>query len=181
MSAVRFAYADPPYIGCAHMYKDHPDYGGEVDHEELVSKLLSEYDGFCLHTHVPGLRVLLPMMPDDVRVCAWVKPFAAFKPNVAPAYAWEPVLIRPVVKAEMVEGVVCRDWVSESITMKRGLTGVKPEKVCHWVFNISGLMGAEDETVIDLFPGTGAVGRAWDTYRDRLEWSNRQQLTLKVR
>ena len=25
-------YADPPYIGCAHLYAHHPDYAGEVDH-----------------------------------------------------------------------------------------------------------------------------------------------------
>lgn len=24
---MRIGYADPPYIGCAHLYKDHPDYG----------------------------------------------------------------------------------------------------------------------------------------------------------
>jgi hypothetical protein len=24
---VKIAYADPPYIGCAHLYRDHPDYG----------------------------------------------------------------------------------------------------------------------------------------------------------
>ena len=30
--ALRIGYADPPYPGQAHLYKDHPDYGGEVDH-----------------------------------------------------------------------------------------------------------------------------------------------------
>ena len=29
---MKIAYADPPYIGCAHLYRDHPDYAGEVDH-----------------------------------------------------------------------------------------------------------------------------------------------------
>jgi hypothetical protein len=28
----RLAYADPPYLGKAWLYRDHPDYGGEVDH-----------------------------------------------------------------------------------------------------------------------------------------------------
>lgn len=36
---MRIAYADPPYPGCAHLYKDHPDYGGEVDHVELLQRL----------------------------------------------------------------------------------------------------------------------------------------------
>jgi len=33
---VKIAYADPPYIGCAHLYRDHPDYAGEVDHPALI-------------------------------------------------------------------------------------------------------------------------------------------------
>ena len=28
---LRLAYADPPYPGSAWLYRDHPDYGGEVD------------------------------------------------------------------------------------------------------------------------------------------------------
>lgn len=43
---LRIAYADPPYIGCAHLYKDHPDYDGEVDHVALIDRLQSEYDGW---------------------------------------------------------------------------------------------------------------------------------------
>ena len=30
---IKVAYADPPYIGCANLYKDHKDFGGEVDHK----------------------------------------------------------------------------------------------------------------------------------------------------
>lgn len=33
---MRIAYADPPYPGMAHLYKDHPDYGG-VRTEGMVS------------------------------------------------------------------------------------------------------------------------------------------------
>jgi hypothetical protein len=29
---LRLAYADPPYPGKVRLYRDHPDYGGEVDH-----------------------------------------------------------------------------------------------------------------------------------------------------
>jgi hypothetical protein len=41
----RLAYADPPYPGRARRYYgDHPDYGGEVDHAELVASLSADYD-----------------------------------------------------------------------------------------------------------------------------------------
>ena len=35
---MRLAYADPPYPGCAFMYKGHADFAGEVDHAELAQK-----------------------------------------------------------------------------------------------------------------------------------------------
>jgi len=27
---MKFAYADPPYPGCAHLYRKHPDYADEA-------------------------------------------------------------------------------------------------------------------------------------------------------
>ena len=47
---MKLAYADPPYPGRAHLYKDHPDYAGEVDHERLVNDLVANYDGWALST-----------------------------------------------------------------------------------------------------------------------------------
>lgn len=48
-----------------------------------------------------------------------------------------------------------------------GGDGAKPERVCHWAFE---LVGAEpDDELIDMFPGTGAVTRAWRTWRRQLE------------
>lgn len=58
---------------------------------------------------------------------------------------------------------VMRDWIECPITLRRGLTGAKPEAVCHWAFEIAGCR-PEDE-LVDLFPGTGAVSRAWQTWR----------------
>ena len=46
---MKIAYADPPYIGCAHLYRDHPDYAGEVDHARLIERLERDYDGWILH------------------------------------------------------------------------------------------------------------------------------------
>lgn len=45
---MKIAYADPPYIGCAHLYRDHPDYAGEVDHARLMSGWIATMTaGFC--------------------------------------------------------------------------------------------------------------------------------------
>jgi hypothetical protein len=59
-----------------------------------------------------------------------------------------------------------RDYIAEPITMKRGLAGAKPERVCWWLFEVLGL-DPEDE-LDDLFPGTGAVSRAWESWRSQL-------------
>lgn len=172
---MKIGYADPPYPGCAHLYKDHADFAGEVDHRELVERLERDFDGWVLHTHVAGIRMLDRdhILPESgIRICQWFKPFAAFKRNVKIAYAYEPVVLKPVRRPVVPSKEVSRDWieeaaVKESITMKRGLTGVKPERVCHWIFQLMG-MQPEDE-LIDLFPGTGAVTRAWETWNRRCE------------
>lgn len=160
---MRIGYADPPYPGCAHLYKDHEDYAGEVDHRALVARLENEFDGWVLHTSSTALREIAPLVPSTARVMAWVKGFAAFKRNVSVAYAWEPVIIKPARKPVVSARLVMRDWIECPITMKRGLTGAKPEKVCHWAFECVGAR-PEDE-LADLFPGTGAVMKSWRTWR----------------
>jgi hypothetical protein len=162
---MRLAYADPPYPGCAHLYKDHPDYAGEVDHVELLARI-NTYDGWALHTNSTTLAHVIRCADeagvDGYRVMAWVKPFAAFKRNVSVAYAWEPVLVKAARKPVVDKSMVWRDWIAENITLRRGLTGAKPEAVCRWVF---GVLGAEPgDELHDLFPGTGAVSKAWDQW-----------------
>jgi hypothetical protein len=162
---MRIAIADPPYPGQSEKhYGDHQDYAGEVDHRGLIRRLCTEYDGWALHTSTPALRRILPMCPEDVRVGAWVKPFAAFKRNVKVAYAWEPVIFFGGGTPDPERSaMILRDYIAEPITMKRGLAGAKPEAVCHWVFEVLG-MSREDE-LHDLFPGTGAISRAWESWR----------------
>jgi hypothetical protein len=163
---MRIAYADPPYPGQAKRhYGDHPDYAGEVDLATLVDELLT-FDGWCLHTSSVALSAILSFLyageHGDYRVMAWVKPFAAFKKNVPVAYAWEPVLVKAARKPVVKPGMTYRDFISEPITMRRELVGAKPERVCRWLFEV---MGCEPEDELyDLFPGTGAVTRAWDSW-----------------
>ncbi len=163
----RFAYADPPYPGqSAKHYSEHPDYAGEVDHAELLLRMDRDFDGWVLHTASTTLAGVLTSADmvgvTGFRIMAWVKPFAAFKRNVSVAYAWEPVLVKPVRKPEVTGRIVMRDWYAESITLRRGLTGAKPEAVCHWLFEVAGAY--PDDELYDLFPGTGAVTRAWDSW-----------------
>jgi len=153
----RIAYADPPYIGQAKKhYGKEVSYGGEVDHVALI-KTLVEYDGWALSASSPSLQYILSICPENVRVAAWVKPFASFKPNVNPAYCWEPVLFVPARKRGRDKPTV-RDFVSANITLKKGLSGAKPPAFGEWIYDL--LQMEPDDDFFDLFPGTGAVADA---------------------
>jgi len=159
---MRFAYADPPYLGCGKLYaQHHPDalvWDDPETHRELIHRLSDEYpDGWALSLSSTTLQTLLPMCPTDVRVAAWVKPFAAFKKNVRVAYTWEPVIVRGGRKSSKDGASVGRDHLAEPITLRKGLTGAKPERFCRWVLDLLGWMPGDE--VDDLFPGTGVFGR----------------------
>jgi hypothetical protein len=166
---VRVAYADPPYPGCAHLYPEKI----EVDHVELVGRLLADFDGFILHTSSVAQRFvesLLPMkdgkngpVPDGWRTMPWVKPFAAFKKNVPVAYAWEPVIVKAVRKPVVRGRAVMRDWIAASSTLKKCVIGSKPLDVCLWAFEMAGLEPADE--LVDLYPAEGAVTAAWTAWK----------------
>ena len=166
---MKLGYADPPYIGCAHLYKDHPDYAGEVDHAELIARLERDFDGWVLHAAATpkSMAVLAPLVESvpGARWMTWVKGFAAFKRNVSVAYAWEPVIVKPARKPVVSKRLVMRDWIECSITLRKGLTGAKPEAVCHWAFEM--VAARPDDDLHDMFPGTGAVAAAWRTWQGK--------------
>jgi hypothetical protein len=177
--AVRAAYADPPYLGCSAkhygtLHSSAAEYDDPDAHRRLVERLCDEFDGWALSLHEPSLRVILPMCPKDVRVGAWVKPFAAFKKNVTRAWTWEPVIFRfPAARPRSVEQPTWRDHVVAPIAMRKGFPGAKPDAFSFWIFE--GLNLRPYDEFCDLFPGSGAVGDAWQRWRNR---SAPQQLEL---
>lgn len=184
---MKFAYADPPYIGQAKRHYD----CAEVDHVELIDKLYTEFpDGWALSCSTPSLRTILnichqrhfqgkSLMQFDIRIAAWVKSFGAFKKGVRPAYMWEPVIFRggrnPANghrhdppekngKQNTPKDFFISDLespaIKESITLKKGLTGAKPEAVCRWILELLNTQPGDE--VVDLYPGTGIMGRVVD-------------------
>jgi hypothetical protein len=164
VTALRFAYADPPYVGCSQFY-DHPDtarWDDPAEHIALMHALDARYDGWALSCSAPSLVQLLPGAPVNTRVGAWVKPWAAFKRNVRVAYTWEPVLFHRIAPRRDGEPVG-RDHLSEGMTMRRGLTGAKPDRFADWLRVLLGYV--EGDTLDDLFPGSGAIAAAFDRLR----------------
>lgn len=159
-SSVRLAYADPPYPGKAHLYPENV----EVDHVELIAKLC-EYDGWALSTDEKNLQYVLSLCPPKVRVLAWCKPDAV--PFHGPWQSWEPVLCVPArpANAQVRSYHVCngppRGFLGKTFT------GSKPEGFCEWVIRC---LGAEQEdTLADLYPGSGAMTRAWEKFQAQLQ------------
>jgi hypothetical protein len=165
---VRFAYADPPYLGQGRHYRRyHPaadDYDDPATHSALIGRLVDEYpDGWALSCSSPSLRVLLPLCPPAVRIAAWVKPFHVYKKGVRPAYAWEPLIYvggrntDPPTPEKGGAPITPKDFLSENITLRKGLVGAKPERFCRWVLDLLGWQAGDD--LDDVFPGTGVMAR----------------------
>lgn len=154
----RFAYADPPYPGLAKRYYGREaSYAGEVDHAQLIASLgASGYAGWALSTSPAALRLVLPLCPAGARVCSWVKPIGVSPQTFGIHNTWEAVIVaggrrlRPGVPDHL-RAQPARKWGS--------LMGRKPVAFCAWLFDLLGMLPGDE--LIDLFPGTGAVSRAW--------------------
>ena len=92
---MRIGYADPPYIGCAHLYKDHPDYAGEVDHAELIARLERDFDGWVLHAAATpkSMAVLAPLLALAAAIFVNLLVFLAMGKN--PAAVFYALLLEP--------------------------------------------------------------------------------------
>lgn len=172
---MRIAYADPPYPGSAYLYKDHPDYAGEVDHAELIERLVRDFpDGWALSTSAAALRDVLALCPrperaSELRICAWVR-LPIPRPPARAMWSWEPLIVHTPHWRQSHKG----DFVSDTLTFASQptgfyggtITGQKSVGFCHWMFRLLGL-GPDDE-LVDLYPGSGAVTHAWERWRNQL-------------
>lgn len=155
---IRVAYADPPYPGlAARYYSREATYGGEVDHRELVARLVAGWpDGWALSTSAAALRDVLPLCPEGTRVCAWSKPHGIPSTTMGLHNVWEPLLVWR--GRQLPPGV--RDHLSALPARGGGeLVGRKPLAFVTWMFACLGLQPGD--VVDDLYPGTGIVGRTW--------------------
>jgi len=156
----RLAVADPPYPGMSYRYYgDQPSYAGEVDHVELIAKLVT-YDGWVLSTSAKTLRYVLGLCPPDVLIASWVKPNGVSSKTRGAHNCWEPIIYKPARRRR--PGF--RDWISAKPARGGGtLPGRKPIAYCAFVFKLLGASPGDD--VDDLFPGTGIVGRTFEEFK----------------
>ena len=158
---MKAAYADPPYIGQARKHYNCE----EIDHHKLLLDL-HQYDAWALSCSSPTLKEILsmPECPNSVRIASWVKPWCSFKPGVNPSYTWEPIIFVPSGRL-VINRQTTKDHLIESCTMKKGLVGAKSINFCFWIFDL--LCLSPDDDFIDIFPGTGIVGKCWESFCER--------------
>ena len=161
----RLAYADPPYPGLARRYyAGHADYGGEVDHAALLTRLAT-FDGWALSTSAAALPRVLDLAVDaglDVKVAAWVRGERRVR-AAAPLQSWEPVVYVPARHVPHLEQPADSlvHAAKPRLSDPGRVIGAKPAAFCSWLF---GLLGARaGDELDDLFPGSGGVSRAWRT------------------
>lgn len=166
---MRFAYADPPYPGLSgRYYADHPDFAGEVDHLALLEHLSAPagYDGWALSTSarsLPAVLTLCSRLGLTVRVAAWVRGARPHTNPRGPLSSWE-----PVVFAGGRDGSHRLDSLVHlsrpRLTDPNRVIGAKPAVFARWLFELLG--AAPGDELVDLFPGSGGITRAWQIFTD---------------
>jgi hypothetical protein len=156
---MKFAYADPPYLGNGKTrYKEHPEahiWDDKSAHIGLIRRLVEEYpDGWALSCNPSDLRWVLPECPEDCRVGAWVKTFHQIRPTTT-QYAWEPVIFRGG-RSNPKRVPMVRDWLSCPTTRNKGTIGAKPDAFNEWILAILGYDPNLD-TLDDIFPGSNGM------------------------
>lgn len=158
---MRFAYADPPYPGLAKQY-----YGtSEVNHRILIGTLVREFpDGWALSTSSTALQGVLAMCPRGVRVASWVRGARPGK-SILPRCAWEPLIIyggRPWPEGVPESSSDVLLWGGRQASHPNALIGMKSAAFAEWMFQQLG--ATREDELVDIFPGSGIIGRAWGMY-----------------
>jgi hypothetical protein len=183
---MRFAYADPPYLGRGEYYRAHHadamSWNDPETHRALIQRLQAEFpDGWAMSLSERSLRTILPMCPPEARVGAWMtdRPRFAGK-GVAVRKHFEPVIFmggRPysetgnrtadfvvTTQQRLPAGQPRYAMVKQDIRAGRIFLGTKPRAFTMWVFDLLGLAAGDE--FIDLFPGSGAVSEAYQAWLD---------------
>lgn len=173
-----FAYADPPYPEKARRYYDSP----EVDHAELINNLATSYpDGWALSTSAHGLPRILPLCPTYARICIWHRAHRGTRQIQIPN-AYEVLIVAHGRPRRIGPDTTTTDvltWSGRQHSHPGAIVGMKPAAFCEWMFRLLG--ARQGDTLADLFPGSGAVTRAWHLHMRTRSTATRPSRFLQTR
>lgn len=149
-------------VGDAPKADFHPDAGDWDDlstHRKLMLDLCEAFDGWAIATTPDGLGAYHPL-PVSAHVMAWHRP-AATPGGLRILSRWEAVIVFvPEGRRARTTGDFVPDVLSAP-ARRSNFAGAKPPEWSRWVLSALGYDPAED-TVTDMFPGSGAVAAASD-------------------
>lgn len=170
---IHFGFMDPPYPGLADRYYSDDERCAEVDHEQLIADARDRFpDAWALCSSSDALEDLMVLCrkvlgPRQVRVAVWNKgPRSGVSWRARDAYeiviiyGGRPFRLEPLDKLENV-----LSWGGRQHGHPDALVGMKPAAFCEWVFRQVGALAGDYMT--DVFPGSGAVMRAWREFGGR--------------
>ena len=183
---MRLAIANPPYLGraarhygpganatqsfgsgsaraatgrrpSAYATTEHPDAAEWDDpdtHRRLIDDLEQSFDGYAIALWRTSLPLYLCHRP-DLRIAIWHKP-RAVPGGSRLITSWEPIALRiPPGRDRRTPGNGLRDVVT-AMTDQSHHTGAKPRAWTRFVLDALGY-DEHTDTVVDIFPGSGAV------------------------
>lgn len=150
-------YADPPYRGQGKRYGIKKD----IEMRQLIQKMEQIAPVRAISVSAPMIQEIINIIP-QARILPWVKPQTSFKPNVWPAYTWEPVFVWGELKADRTMPTP-RDHIIAAAHQKRPGEFItpKPPEFADWIIRVL-LPRPAGKTFCDLFAGSGAVGKVAD-------------------
>lgn len=172
---MRFAYADPPYLGqgkrYAHLHPDALIWDDPATHVALADRLDAEYpDGWAIST-APKTEAIMAYLAPGRDLAVWHRRgWMTATPQARIGFCFELVVFRTSVPNSKVHGPTVanvftlggQNWQLSNGKLTH--TGTKPEEFCHWVLDLLGYNPARDR-LDDLFPGEGSMTRAASQHR----------------
>lgn len=167
---MRFAYADPPYLGqgkrYAHLHPDALIWNDPAAHVALVDRLEAEYpDGWAVSL-CPTPAALSVYAGLGRYLAVWVRPGMSAPPNGRVNLGVELVIYKTTVPNTREHGPVVSNYlIMGGPNQHQGKhTGTKPVEFCRWVLDLLGYDPDADE-LDDLFPGEGSMAHAAAEHR----------------
>ena len=198
---MRLAIADPPYppnfLAGGHEFNTRADrwYGSKPSrtagvpgadthmdakawndparHRQLMADLTAEFDGWAIATTPDAVAMVYPPLPRGVKLLAWTKT-TALPTGHRIGSTWEAVILYPPKGRRKAAGQRQAKDVLRCAPAARGFIGAKPAAWTHWVLDALGY-APEDDTVTDLFPGSGSVLAAVSTYPSTPETAQEEE------
>lgn len=134
-----------------------------TEHRKLLLHLVENFDGWAIATTPDGLQAYFPL-PLNAQIMAWHKPNAQ-RGGGRLIERWEPVIVYVPEERQTRGGPgvsnVLRAAAPQARDDRVSFVGSKPAAWTRWVLAALGYDPAIDD-LVDLFPGSGAVGAAAD-------------------